>query len=145
MKSTYNGGELANHSHSTESIAYLLNHAREKPFDPQLPSLSKLSGLLNISVSRLGEQVEVAKSMGFVEVRPRTRIKRLPCEFSSSVLQSLLFGIELDPEFFVFYSGLRKKMELSYWDEAEVLSQNQTSRVYKVLSIKCMKNYEALL
>ena len=41
----------------------------------QLPPLSELSQTLGISVSKLREQMEVARALGFVEIRPRTGIQ----------------------------------------------------------------------
>jgi len=109
---------LARKGNGSEFLSYLLKHERENPEDPQLPSLSKLGKTLNISVARLREQVEVAKALGLVEVRPRTGIKRLPYSFYQAVWQSLSFAIELEPQLFEVFAGLRKQVELAYWREA---------------------------
>lgn len=99
----------------TEFIDFLISHAHEHPDDSQLPSLSQLSTNLGISVARLREQLEVARAMGLVEVRPRTGIKRLPYSFNQAVWQSLSYAINLDHHYFEVFANLRKQVELAYW------------------------------
>ena len=48
----------------------------------RLPSLQELSAEHGVSISVLREQLQVARALGFVEVRPRTGIKRLPYTFA---------------------------------------------------------------
>ena len=84
----------------------------------QLPSLSELSKELGVSVATLREQLEVAKALGLVEVRPRTGIRRLPYTFLPAVRQSLAYAIQLDRTYFESYSELRNKIEASFWDPA---------------------------
>jgi DNA-binding FadR family transcriptional regulator len=103
---------------SSEFFNYLTTHAQENPGEAQLPSLNQLSSRLNISVARLREQLEVAKALGLVEVRPRTGIKRLPYTFTQAVWQSLTYAIEIDPVLFEDFGDLRKQVELAYWREA---------------------------
>jgi len=47
-----------------------------------LPPLADISGELGISVAALREQLEVARALGLVEVRPRTGMKRLSYSFT---------------------------------------------------------------
>jgi DNA-binding FadR family transcriptional regulator len=84
----------------------------------RLPSLNEVSKELGVSVALLREQVEVAKAIGLVEVRPRTGIRRLPYSFLPAVLQSLSYGVAVDPPLFMAYSDLRIHLEAAYWDEA---------------------------
>lgn len=87
--------------------------------DPtRLPSLTDLSEELGVSISSLREQLEVARALGFVEVRPRTGIRRLPYAFGPSVSQSLSYAIALDRSHFDAYADLRKKIEADYWHQA---------------------------
>ena len=85
---------------------------------PSLPSLSDLSKQLGVSVSLLREQLEVAKALGFVEVRPRTGIRCLPYAFSPAVSQSLSYAIAIDWNHFITYYDLRNHLEAAYWDES---------------------------
>jgi DNA-binding FadR family transcriptional regulator len=50
-----------------------------------LPSLSDLSDELGISVASLREELQVARAMGLVEVKPRTGIKCEPYRFAPRV------------------------------------------------------------
>lgn len=84
----------------------------------QLPSLNEMSKALGISVSLLREQLEVAKAIGLVDVRPRTGIRRLPYSFLPAVRLSLSYAIKIDWSYFMAYSDLRNHLEAAYWDEA---------------------------
>jgi len=84
----------------------------------RLPSLNALSQELGVSVARLREQLEVAKALGFVEVRPRTGIRRLPYRFTPAVWQSLSYAITIDPGQFLAFAMLRRQVELAFWNEA---------------------------
>ena len=88
------------------------------PGQAQLPSLSEVSKELGVSVALLREQLEVARAIGLVEVRPRTGIRRLPYSFLPAVLQSLSYALAVDPVFFLAYSDLRIHLEATYWQEA---------------------------
>lgn len=84
----------------------------------RIPSLQELSKELNISVSTLREQLEVAKALGLVEVKPRTGIRRLPYSFFPAVEQSLSYAIQISPEYFRSFTELRNRLEEAYWHEA---------------------------
>ena len=102
----------------SEFISYLADHTRTNPEDPQLPSLKVLSKELGVSVARLREQLEAAKALGLVEVRPRTGIKRLPYCFNQAVWESLSYAVAVDPENFYAFAQLRQQVELSFWYQA---------------------------
>ena len=100
----------------SEFMRYLANH---KCDGDRLPSLMQLSGELGISVATLREQLEVARSLGLVEVRPKTGIRRVPYTFKPAVLKSLSYASSLDPAyFFQAFSDLRNHIEASYWHQA---------------------------
>jgi DNA-binding FadR family transcriptional regulator len=84
----------------------------------RLPSLADLSRQLGISIASLREQLEVARALGLVEVRPRTGIRPLPYSFLPAVRQSLAFAIKVDPDCFHHYSDYRNHLELAYWYQA---------------------------
>jgi DNA-binding FadR family transcriptional regulator len=83
-----------------------------------LPSLSEISKALEVSIPILREQLEVAKALGFVEVRPRTGIRCLPYSFEPAVRESLAYAVTKDWDYFIAYSDLRNHIEEIYWDEA---------------------------
>jgi DNA-binding FadR family transcriptional regulator len=109
---------MATQPETSEFINYLANHTKANPEDPQLPSLKALSDELGVSVARLREQLEAAKTLGLVEVRPRTGIKRLPYRFNQAVWESLSFAVAVDPGKFYAFAHLRQKVELSFWHQA---------------------------
>ncbi len=84
----------------------------------RIPPLNTLSRELGISIARLREQLEVARALGFVEVKPRTGIRQLPYSFLPAVEQSLFYAITVDRSYFEAFSDLRQHIEAAYWHEA---------------------------
>lgn len=103
---------------SSEFLAYLANIQNGDENYTRLPSLIELSKTLGVSVSTLREQMEVARALGFIEVRPRTGIRRQQYVFLPAVRQSLLYAITLDRDYFEAFSDLRRHVEASYWHQA---------------------------
>ncbi len=97
-------------------MQYLARH-RESDSQP-LPSLNDLSRELGVSVASLREQLEVARALGLVDVRPRVGIRRLTYTFRPAVHQSLTYALAMDESKFQKYSELRNHIETAYWDEA---------------------------
>jgi len=106
-----------------------------KPFDPlskfakflathnqegsqSMPPLAQLSKTLNISVASLREQLEVARALGLVEVRPRKGIQKLEYKFSPAVRLSLAYALANDISHFEEFADLRKHLEEAYWYES---------------------------
>lgn len=86
--------------------------------EERLSSLSELGQNLGISVAALREQLEVARALGLVEVRPRTGIRRLPYTFLPAVQKSLFYAIQRSKDYFFQFAELRNHLEASYWDAA---------------------------
>ena len=103
---------------SSEFLNFLAHNGNLEDRSERIPSLTTLSAELGVSVSRLREQLEVARVLGFVEVRPRTGIRRLPYTFQPAVKESLSYAITLDREYFEAFSDLRRHLETAYWHEA---------------------------
>ena len=98
--------------------------------EENLPALSTLSDELGISVASLREQLEVARALGLVDVRPRTGIRRLPFTFLPAVRQSLGYAMALDPNNFQMFADLRQNVEAAYWYEAvEKLTEADQARL----------------
>lgn len=108
----------------SDFVQYLLKINQDKG-DGKIPSLQELSKELNISVSTLREQLEVAKALGFVEVKPRTGIRCLPYTFFPAVIRSLSYAIKLNDEYFRSYAELRNCIEEAYWFPAVKLLNTQ--------------------
>ena len=106
---------------ATEFLDYLVASTQNNLAEAdskQLPSLQEMSKEIGVSVATLREQLEVAKVLGLVEVRPRTGIRRLPYTFSPAVRQSLSYAIQIDLRHFDEFSDLRNQIEAAYWDHA---------------------------
>lgn len=99
----------------SEFLRYLASH---EEIENGLPSLKKLSEELGVSVASLREQLEVARSLGLVEVRPRTGMRRKPYSFAPAVRQSLDYAIAVDKDHFLAFADLRQHIETAYWHEA---------------------------
>ena len=106
-----NGNEVI-----SEFMRYLASNPQAEA--QGLPALTEMSRELGVSVASLREQLEVARALGLVDVRPRLGIRRLPYSFRPAVRQSLTYALTLDENQFEHYSGLRNHIETAYWDEA---------------------------
>lgn len=106
----------------TELSEFMQYLARENSDGDKLPSLSTLSQQLGVSVATLREQLEVARALGLVEVRPKTGIRRLPYQFKPAVLKSLSYAASIDPaNFFRSFADMRVHLEEVYWEQAVLL------------------------
>jgi len=100
----------------SEFLRYLAQH--EEAEAQGLPALAALSRELGVSVASLREQLEVARALGLVEVRPRTGMRRLPYNFLPAVRQSLAYALARDKNNFEVFANLRQHIEIAYWYEA---------------------------
>ena len=99
----------------SEFLRYLASHPEA---DDKLPSLNDLSRELNISLASLREQLEVARALGFVEVRQKTGTRRLTYSFTPAIRQSLGYALALNDEHFRKFAEMRNHLEAAYWYEA---------------------------
>lgn len=99
----------------SEFMRYLATHNEA---DDEFPSLKDLSVELGVSLATLREQLEVARALGLVEVRPRLGTKRRAYSFTPAVRQSLRYALALDDVHFRNYSELRNHIEAAFWHEA---------------------------
>ena len=84
----------------------------------RLPALTDLSEQLQVSVGKLREQLEVARQLGFVTVRPRLGTRREPYDFYPAISTSLMFGLATGEARFEQISELRQTLETSMWHDA---------------------------
>lgn len=99
----------------SDFLRYLSSDSQK---DERIPALTVLSNELGVSVASLREQLEVARALGWVEVKPKTGIRRLPFSFRPAVEQGLAYAIAVDPNYFKMFSDFRKHVEAAYWYEA---------------------------
>jgi DNA-binding FadR family transcriptional regulator len=109
------GGAMAGEQYS-ELVQYLV----EEGFSPgeRLPALTELSDELDLSVGKLREQLEVARQLGFVSVRPRLGTRREAYDFYPAMRTSLMFGLATGEARFEQFSQLRQMVEANMWSEA---------------------------
>lgn len=100
----------------SEFLRYLAQH--EESETQGLPALVALGRELGVGVASLREQLEVARALGLVEVRPRTGMRRLPYNFLPAVRQSLAYALARDKRNFEIFADLRQHVEIAYWHEA---------------------------
>src|SRR2546423_6210442 len=100
----------------SDLLNYIVDHHLQS--GDQLPALTDLSRELDINVGKLREQLEVARSLGLVEVRPRTGIRCKEYDFLPAVRLSLLYAVALEKTQFEAYTELRNHVEVAFWQEA---------------------------
>ena len=99
----------------SEFLRYLASHEEA---ERGLPTLNELSRELGIGLAALREQLEVARALGLVEVKPRMGTRRREYSFTPAIRQSLGYAIALDHSHFRKYAELRKHVESAFWHEA---------------------------
>ena len=101
-------------------LRYLVAH-NGATSDHKLPPLNAISDELGISVGKLREQLEVARQMGLVSVRPRVGIQRETFDFQQVIEQGTLFGLATGEVSFAQLNQLRQAVEIGCWPTAVVL------------------------
>lgn len=114
----------------SEFFRYLAAHPEA---ENSLPPLTELSRELGIGVAALREQLSVARSLGLVEVKPRTGMRRKPYTFAPAVLKSLDYAIALNKDNFIAFADLRQHVETAYWHEAVKLLTAEDHNILKEL------------
>lgn len=100
----------------SEFLRYVAAHEEAKD---GLPTLNELSRELGVSVASLREQLEVARALGLVEVKPgRGGTRRRAFSFTPAIRQSLRYALALNDAHFRKYAELRNHVEAAYWYEA---------------------------
>lgn len=105
---------------SKSGLSEFLNYLAEVPEegDQRIPPLNELSHQLGLSVATLREQLEVARMLGVVEVKPKAGIRKLPYDFRPALIASLAYAVESGSFSFTMFSDLRKHLEAAFFIEA---------------------------
>lgn len=114
-----------------ELLQYIIEHDLQ-PGDP-LPSIQELAAQehLDISASKIREQLAVLRAMGLVEVRSKTGMKLQKFDFAPSVRLGLFFALARDPASFEQFSMLRTHVEVAFWHEACVSLQPEDKQIMR--------------
>jgi len=116
----------------SEFLRYLATH---EEVENGLPSLKKLSEELGVSVASLREQLEVARALGLVEVKPRLGTRRREYSFTPAIRQSLGYALALNNAHFRKYSELRNHVEAAFWREAaEKLTEDDKNELQTIIN-----------
>jgi DNA-binding FadR family transcriptional regulator len=100
----------------------LLNYLARSDFEAgdRLPTINELQDKdhLDISISKVREQLEVARAMGLVEVRSKTGMRLKEYSFGPAVRLSLFYALATNPHLFEQFTVLRNHIEAGFWHEA---------------------------
>lgn len=112
----------------------LLNYIIKNGFQPgdRLPTISELQDPdnLGVSVSKVREQLEVARALGLVEVRPNTGTRLKDYSFAPAARLSLFYALATDLHYFEQFSALRTHLEMAFWHEAcNLLTEADTNEL----------------
>lgn len=97
-------------------LTYLVNH-NIQPGD-NLPTLADISDEMGISVGKLREQIEYARQLGLISVRPRVGMRRETLDFVAAVLPTMMMGLATGEVTFAQVSQMRRALEISLWHDA---------------------------
>lgn len=100
----------------------LLNYIIAEGYAPgdSLPSIKELASSehLGISISKVREQLEVARALGLVDVRSRTGTRLREFDFAPAVRTALLYALAQNVHRFEDFHDLRIGIEVSFWEDA---------------------------
>lgn len=101
-------------------LSVLLNYLASIPVesDQRIPALSQLSKEIGLSVATLREQLESARMLGVVDVKPKAGIRKLPFDFSTAIKPGLDYAVASGSISFHQFADLRKHLEAAYFVEA---------------------------
>jgi DNA-binding FadR family transcriptional regulator len=116
----------------------LLEFIAKGDFQPgdRLPTISELQNEshLGVSISKVREQLEVARALGIIEVRSKTGMKLREYTFTPAVRLSLFYALSTDPKLFEAFSALRNHVEAGFWHQAcALLSDNDTAEMQRCI------------
>lgn len=95
-----------------------------------LPSIPEIGRQLGISTSAIREQLEVARQLGVVEIRPKTGMSLREFTLTPALMLGLNYSQKIDPFTFEQLSDLRKNLESAYWPEAApLLTREEVARL----------------
>lgn len=100
----------------SEFLNYIL--AQEVAPGQRLPTLAEMSREIGISVGKLREQLEVARSFGLVSVQPRLGTRREAFNFLPAVRESAKFALASGEATFRQFSEVRRALETALWPDA---------------------------
>ena len=97
----------------------LLNYLAEaRCRNAAIPTIPELSEALGVSTAIVREQLEVARRMGIVEIKPGVGIQGRDFNLTQSLVMAMRYGVAVQPQLFEEYADVRRHLEMGYWYEA---------------------------
>jgi len=131
MNQTNRDAEEPGVEQSYELLRYLAQLPQED--GDRLPAIQELARQLAISPAKLREQLEVARALGLVDVRPKTGIRRLDFSFRAALRVSLRYALGVNPASFEELGALRNQIEVAFWYPAVRALQDEDKRLLQQL------------
>ena len=100
----------------SDILRYIIQHQVQP--GQRLPTLAELGQEMGVSVSKVREDLAVARTLGLVQIRPRTGILVQEFDFEPAATLSVMYALGLNRDHFYDFARLRKNIELSFWHEA---------------------------
>jgi len=100
----------------SDILDYIVRHQLQ-PGD-RLPTIPELSQELEVSVSKVREELAVARSLGLVQIKPRTGTQIQPYDFGPAASLSVIYALGLNQKHFYDFARLRTSVELGFWYDA---------------------------
>ncbi|MGQ0603965.1 MAG: FadR/GntR family transcriptional regulator [Anaerolineales bacterium] len=100
----------------SDLLRYIVEH-NHQPGD-RLKSSEELSAEMGVSIGKLREQLEGARVLGLVDVKPHRGIRLNEYSFLPAVRASLMYALASGQAHFEAFGALRTHLEAAYWHEA---------------------------
>jgi DNA-binding FadR family transcriptional regulator len=97
-------------------LAYILDKGFKA--GDQLPTIHNLSAELGVSVAKMREELEIARTLGIVEVKPGRGTRIIDYSFAPLASLSALYAIGQDSHHFEQFRQMRNALEAAFWDQA---------------------------
>jgi DNA-binding FadR family transcriptional regulator len=97
-------------------LQYIIQHQIQP--GERLPTLAELSREMGVSISKVREDLAIARVLGLVQIKPHTGIQVQEFDFEPAATLSVLYALGLDRTHFHAFAQLRKNVEMSFWHEA---------------------------
>lgn len=122
---------------------FLILLAEAQLNDSAIPNIQKLSQELGVSTASVREQLEVARSLGFVDVKTKRGIQKKPFSLTQPLTLAMQYGVKVEPQVFEQYSDLRRHIEISYWyDAVPLLTKPDLTRLQSFINLAFKKIQE---
>ncbi len=100
----------------SDILRFIVEHGYQ-PGDT-LPTIQEISQALNASVAKTREDLEIARVLGLVEIKPGRGTRVSAYRFGPTVTLSALYAIGQDEANFAHLREVRDALEIEFWEKA---------------------------